>query len=224
MKKTAIIWDLDGTLLNTIEDLKNATNYVLRTFGYPERTLDEVRQFVGNGARRLFELALPQSCGEEEIDRALECFEAYYDDHCREHTGPYPGIPEALKALKEAGYPMAVVSNKPDSAVQILCRDYFGEVFTTTRGERRGCPRKPAPDMVLQTAEKLGVAPDRCIYVGDSDVDIRTAKNSGMVCLSVLWGFRDRALLEESGAEHFCDDPAKLMDTVQKLEETLHGE
>ena len=222
-KDTAIIWDLDGTLLNTIEDLKNATNYVLRTFGYPQRTLEEVRRFVGNGARRLLVLAMPESCPEEEIDRALDCFETYYDAHCREQTGPYAGIPQALRTLKEAGYPMAVVSNTPDSAVQILCRDYFGDVFTTTRGERRGCPRKPAPDMVLQTAEVLGVRPEHCIFVGDSDVDIKTAQNSGMLCLSVLWGFRDRALLEKTGGCHFCDDPADLPQTVKKLEELLHG-
>ena len=224
MKKTAIIWDLDGTLLNTIEDLKLATNHVMRTFGYPERTLDEVRRFVGNGARRLLTLAMPEGCPEEEIDRALECFERYYDAHSREHTGPYHGIPEALKVLKDQGHPMAVVSNKPDSAVQILCRDYFGDVFTTTRGEKRGCPRKPAPDMVLQTAERLGVTPAECIYVGDSDVDLHTAANSHMVCLSVLWGFRDRELLLENGAAHFCDDPVRLPQVVAALEEQIHGQ
>ena len=223
MKDTAIIWDLDGTLLNTIEDLKLATNYVLRTFGYPERTLDEVRRFVGNGARRLLQLAMPEHCSAEEIDRALACFETYYDAHCRENTGPYAGIPEALRVLRDEGYPMAVVSNKPDSAVQILCRDYFGDVFTATRGEKRGCPRKPAPDSVLQTAQVLGVEPANCIYVGDSDVDLKTAANSGMVCLSVLWGFRDRELLEQNGAVHFCEDPAQLPETLKKLEELLHG-
>ena len=221
--KTAIIWDLDGTLLDTLEDLKNATNYVLRTFGCPERTLDEVRRFVGNGARRLLVLAMPESSSGAEIDRALECFKTYYDAHCREHTGPYAGIPEALQLLKEAGYPMAVVSNKPDSAVQILCRDYFGDLFATTHGDCPGCARKPAPDLVLQTAAVLGVAPEHCIYVGDSDVDILTAANSGMICLSVLWGFRDRELLEHSGGSHFCADPADLPRAIRELEEIIHG-
>ncbi len=223
MKDTAIIWDLDGTLLNTIEDLKNATNHVLTALGYPERSVEEVRRFVGNGARRLLELALPQGCAEQEIDRAFMMFEAFYRDHCRECTGPYVGILGALRSLKEAGYPMAVVSNKPDSAVQILCKDYFGDLFTVTRGEIIGCPRKPAPDMVLQTALKLGIRPENCIYVGDSDVDVKTARNSGMRCLSVLWGFRDRQLLAESGAEHFCEAPDQLIDRIRILEESIHG-
>ena len=222
MKDTAIIWDLDGTLLNTLEDLKNANNYVMRAFGYPERSLDEVRRFVGNGARRLLEQAMPGAAADE-IDRALACFKAYYDAHCRERTAPYPGIPEALQRLHAAGYPMAVVSNKPDSAVQILCRDYFGDLFPVTHGECPGCPRKPAPDMVLQTAQRLGVGPSHCIYAGDSEVDLLTATNCGMVCLSVLWGFRDRKLLEENGGCHFCDDPGQLPRAVAELEELLHG-
>ena len=210
--KTGIIWDLDGTLMDTLEDLMDGVNYSLRKFGFPERTLPEIRRFVGNGARNL----MIRSAGiEENIDEHLAAFHEYYDVHCQDKTRPYAGIPEALEALKD--YPMAIVSNKPDVAVQPLCLQYFPGMYAT--GEIPGCPRKPAPDMVYRAMEIIGV--DRCIYVGDSEVDVRTAKNAGMPCLSVLWGFRDKEDMLAVGAEHFCE---KVEDLAAKLEEMVNGE
>lgn len=217
--KIGILWDLDGTLLNTLQDLTDATNYALRTLGYPERSIDEVRRFVGNGALRLFEQAVPAGV---DPAPALAVFRTYYDAHCLDKTAPYPGIPAALKALV-ARYPMAIVSNKPDSAVKALCAEIFPGIYA--RGESAGCPRKPAPDMVHAAAAAIGA--DTCIYVGDSEVDILTAQNAGVPCLSVLWGFRDRKTLVEAGAETFCkapgDLPAVLCEMIEK-EGTCHGQ
>ena len=208
--KIGILFDLDGTLLNTLEDLYSSTNHVLREFGYPERTLDEVRRFVGNGARRLFEQAVPSGVDPEP---ALEAFQRWYPDHCQIKTRAYDGIPEALEILKEK-YPLAIVSNKPDPAVKVLCADYFPGIFA--RGESTDCPRKPAPDMVFKAMEAIGV--ETCIYVGDSEVDVLTAQNANVPCLSVLWGFRDKADMEEVGGSVFCDNTADL---VAKLEEMM---
>jgi len=208
--KTGILFDLDGTLLNTLQDLYTSTNHVLREFGYPQRTLDEVRRFVGNGARRLFEQAVPAGVDPEP---ALEAFQRWYPNHCQIQTKAYDGIPEALEILKEK-YPLAIVSNKPDPAVKVLCADYFPGIFA--RGESTDCPRKPAPDMVFKAMEAIGV--EKCIYVGDSEVDVLTARNAGVPCLSVLWGFRDKADMEEVGGDVFCE---KTADLVKKLEEMI---
>ncbi len=207
--KTAILFDLDGTLLDTLGDIHAATNHVLRQFGYGMRTIDEVRRFVGNGARRLIEQAIPP--GEDTADAVLEAFQSYYAANCNALTAPYPGIPEALAALEK--YPLAVVSNKPDRAVRELARIYFPTLFA--RGESSDCRRKPAPDMVQKALAALDC--DRCIYVGDSEVDVETAKNAGMPCLSVTWGFRDRSALEAAGATHFCEEPRDLPACIQKL-------
>lgn len=209
MKTIGILWDLDGTLLDTLQDLADATNFALRAHGCPQRTLAEVRQFVGNGAGRLIRLAAGDHADPEAV---LATFRPYYDAHCRVNTKPYEGIPEALAALGRE-YPMAIVSNKPDSAVKLLSADYFGGIFA--RGEDADCPRKPAPDMVRQAMAAIGV--EKCIYVGDSEVDIATAKNAGVPCLSVLWGFRDRDALTAAGAEHFCETPADLPAAIEKL-------
>lgn len=207
--KTGILWDLDGTLLDTLQDLTDGTNYALRRFGYPERTLQEVRQFVGNGARNLL---IRATGGRADIDPVLEAFHEYYDVHCRDKTGPYPGIMEALEELGKK-YPMAIVSNKPDVAVKPLCDEHFPGLYA--RGEIAGCPRKPAPDMIYAAMEAIGA--ERCVYVGDSEVDIETAKNAGAVCLSVLWGFRDREVLKKAGATHFCEDPAQLVSAIEAI-------
>lgn len=206
-----ILWDLDGTLLDTLADLTDGTNFALRQFGYPERTMEEVRSFVGNGARRLIQRAVPEGA---DVDAVLEAFHTYYDSHCQIKTKPYDGI---LKALAELGekYPMAVVSNKPDSAVKPLCAQYFPGLYA--RGESTDCPRKPAPDMVFKAMEAIGA--EKCIYVGDSEVDVLTAKQAGVPCLSVLWGFRDRDEIEKAGGTYFCDDPQKLPDMIEKIEE-----
>ena len=210
---TGLLFDLDGTLLDTLEDLLDATNYALKVHGYPVRTLPELRRFVGNGARRLFEQAVPAGVDPEP---ALEAFQSWYPDHCRIQTKPYDGIPEALEILKKK-YPLAIVSNKPDAAVKVLCADYFPGIFA--RGESTDCPRKPAPDMVFKAMEAIGV--EKCIYVGDSEVDVITAQNAGVPCLSVLWGFRDKADMEEVGGNVFCENTADL---VGKLEEMIHGQ
>ena len=211
--KTGILFDLDGTLLATLEDLHDSTNHVLRELGYPERTLDEVRRFVGNGARRLIDQAVPEGV---DAQAAFDAFQNWYPSHCQIKTRAYEGIPEALEILK-AKYPIAIVSNKPDKAVKVLCADYFPGIYAI--GESTDCPRKPAPDMVYKAMRELGV--EKCIYVGDSEVDVLTAQNAGVPCLSVLWGFRDKADMEEVGGTHFCDDTGKL---VEKLEEMIHGQ
>ena len=211
--KTGILFDLDGTLLDTLDDLADAVNHTLGQFGYPQRTREEVRRFVGNGAQRLIERAVPDGA---DVDAVLAAFRTYYDVHCQVKTKPYGGIMEALAEL-EKKYPIAVVSNKPDSAVKSLCADYFPGLYA--RGESTDCLRKPAPDMVFKAMEAIGV--ERCIYVGDSEVDVLTAKNAGMPCLSVLWGFRDREEIEAEGGNCFCINTAEL---TKKLEEMIHGQ
>ena len=212
MMKTGILWDLDGTLLDTLADLTDALNYAMDRFGYPRRTMEDVRNFIGNGARRLIALSVPDGA---DVDAVLAVYKTYYDAHCQIKTRPYEGIPEALAALAQK-YPMAVVSNKPDSAVKPLCAQYFPGIFA--RGESADCPRKPAPDMLFKAMEAIGV--ETCIYVGDSDVDVLTAKAAGVPCLSVLWGFRDREEIEAVGGQNFCGDTAQL---AEKLEELING-
>lgn len=207
--KTAVIFDLDGTLLDTLGDLHNAVNHVLRQFGYPERSLEEVCRFVGNGAARLIHLAVPEGAEEAPV---LAAFQSHYRAHCDILTKPYDGIVEALSILSQH-YPLAVVSNKPDAAVKELAKIYFPQLLA--RGESTDCPRKPAPDMVFQAMAALGT--ERCVYVGDSDVDILTAKNAGVPCLSVTWGFRNQAELQEAGAEYFCHDPAELPQCIENI-------
>ncbi len=211
--KTAVLFDLDGTLLDTLGDLHSATNHVLRQFGYPERTLEEVCRFVGNGAERLIRQAVPQGADPVPV---LAAFQSYYAAHCDILTKPYNGIPQALAVLAEK-YPLAVVSNKPDRAVKELAKIYFPSLYA--RGESTDCPRKPAPDMVCKAMEAIGAA--RCVYVGDSDVDILTAKNAGVPCLSVTWGFREEEELRTAGAKHFCHDPKDLPAAIEKIMKEL---
>lgn len=208
-----ILFDLDGTLLDTLQDLTDATNYALRQHGYPERHISEIRKFVGNGAANQIRLSVPEG---EDFRPVLATYKPYYDAHCQIKTAPYPGVPEALEELRKE-YPVAVVSNKPDSAVKVLSRQYFGDIYA--RGEAPDCPRKPAPDVVYRTMEALGV--EKCVYVGDSEVDVLTAKNAGVPCLTVLWGFRDRDVLTAAGATHFCEKTENLADDVRKLIDTI---
>ena len=206
---TGILFDLDGTLLETLGDLADAVNYALTHHGYPQRTLEEVRRFVGNGAARLITLAVPEGA---DFAPVLETFHTYYRAHSQVKTRPYPGILEMLAEVR-AKYPVAVVSNKPDPAVKPLCADFFGDIYAL--GEAPGCPRKPAPDMLYKAMADLGV--DRCIYVGDSEVDVITARNAGVPCISVLWGFRDEEEIREAGGEHFCHQAADLPAIIDKL-------
>ncbi len=212
---TGILFDLDGTLLDTLEDLLDATNYALDRFGYPPRTLEELRRFVGNGAENQIRLSLPAGCGPETVQKVLAVYKPYYTAHCQVKTRPYAGILEAMDLLKET-YPIAIVSNKPDSAVKALCADCFPGFFAL--GETPDCPRKPAPDMVFQAMAAIGA--DSCVYVGDSEVDVLTAKNAGVPCLGVLWGFRDRKDIQAAGGEAFCENVSQL---AEKIEELIHG-
>ena len=207
---TGILFDLDGTLLDTLEDLLDATNYALKVHGYPERTLPELRRFVGNGAYNQMRLSVPEGTAPEKIQEVLDTYKPYYTAHCQHKTRPYEGIPEALAVLKEK-YPLAIVSNKPDAAVKALCADYFPGIYSL--GEAPDCPRKPAADMVFKAMKAIGV--DACFYVGDSEVDVATAKNAGVPCLAVTWGFRDREDL--AGADRFCDDTKNLAETLETM-------
>lgn len=209
--KTGILFDLDGTLLDTLEDLADSVNHILAANGYPARTLAEVRAFVGNGAGQLIRKAAPEGT---DVEALLAQFQRYYAGHCQIKTRPYPGILEALAELSRK-YPLAIVSNKPDAAVKALCAQYFPGI--PAMGETAQCPRKPAPDMVLRAMAELGV--ERCIYVGDSEVDIQTAHNAQVPCLSVLWGFRSRYdLLEAGGSEtRFCDSTEELVKRIEEL-------
>ena len=200
--KIGILWDLDGTLLDTLEDLADSVNHTLTRFGYPRRTMEEVRRFVGNGAYNLIRQAVPENADPAPV---FDAFHTYYNAHCQIKTKPYEGV---LMTLEELGrkHPMAVVSNKPDSAVKPLCSQYFPGLYA--RGESADCPRKPAPDMVFKAMADIGV--ETCVYVGDSEVDVLTAKSAGVPCLSVLWGFRDREEIAEAGGAYFCDAVADL--------------
>ena len=212
--KTGILFDLDGTLLNTLEDLKDAVNYVLRKYGCPERTLEEVRTFVGTGAKNLIRKALPGKENDPPLEQVLADYQVYYNAHAQVKTCPYAGVLDALAALREK-YPVAIVSNKPDVPVKALCRDYFGDVYAL--GEVEGTPRKPAPDMLYKAMADIGV--DSCVYVGDSEVDVTTAGNANVKCLSVTWGFRDEECLRQAGGRYFCHDPKKLCDALEELME-----
>lgn len=208
--KKALIFDLDGTLLDTLEDLRDSVNYALRLCGCPERSLEEVRAFVGNGAELLVRRALPE--GHPGFQEAFAAFKAHYADNCRNKTAPYADILEALEALGKK-YSLAIVSNKPDFAVKALCAEMFPGI--PAWGEMPGIPRKPAPDMLRRALEELGA--QECVYIGDSEVDVLTAKNAGAKCLSVTWGFRDEAALAAAGAEHFCRSPRELEHAMERM-------
>lgn len=215
MKYMIAIFDLDGTILNTLEDLADSTNYALKTHGYPERTMDEVRQFVGNGIRKLMERAVPEGTPVEEIDRVHETFTAHYKVHCADKTRPYDGIMELLQNLKKDGCKLAVVSNKADYGVQELCKQYFDGVFDFAVGEREGIRKKPAPDSVNEVLKTLGCSRDRAVYIGDSDVDIQTAANAQMDHIIVEWGFRDVQFLISQGAKVLVEKPEEILEIVE---------
>ena len=188
----------------------------LAQFDCPARTLAELRTFVGNGARNQIRLSLPGRDDDPDLDEVLAFYKEYYSGHCQNKTAPYPGVMEALAELGKE-FPLAIVSNKPDAAVKTLCAQYFPGVYAL--GEAADCPRKPAPDMVFKAMKEIGV--ESCIYVGDSEVDIRTAKNADVPCVSVLWGFRDRDVLEAEGGAHFC---GTMEDMVSLIRELSHGQ
>lgn len=210
--KKAVIFDLDGTLLNTLDDLADSTNYALSRFGYPTRTIDEVRQFVGNGVAKLIERAIPEGKNNPNFEKCLAIFKENYAQNMYNKTVPYNGIIEMLSNLKSKGIKIAVVSNKFDLAVKELCKKYFeGFIdFAAGENEAQGIKKKPAPDTVISVLNEFNFAPEDAVYVGDSDVDIMTAKNSKMPCISVTWGFRDEKFLLENGATILINAPSEI--------------
>lgn len=206
MKKNinTIIFDLDGTLLNTLDDLHACFNYAIKSFGYPERTLDEIRSFVGNGMKTALKRALPDSVCDEELDKIVNFFRPYYKENMLKLTKPYDGVVELLKTLKEKGYKIAVVSNKYDEEVKNLCKNFFGEYIDIAIGENVDVRKKPEIDGVLKAVKELNSTLEESIFIGDSDVDILTARNANIPCISVLWGFRDKAFLENKGGKFFA--------------------
>lgn len=214
MNYDVFIFDLDGTLLNTLDDLAASTNYALQQYGMATRSLDDIRSFVGNGVRKLIERAVPGGDNNPQFEQVFDTFRQHYLQHSLDHTRPYDGITETLGALRRQGKRVAVVSNKMYAATGELCRHFFPNTVEVAIGEHEGegIRKKPAPDTVIEALRQLGVGKERAVYVGDSDVDILTARNSGLPCISVLWGFRDRTFLAAHGATTFVTHPRQLLD------------
>ena len=205
----AVVFDLDGTLLDTLDDLHASVNFALDSHGLKPRTKDEVRAFIGNGVKKLVQRA----SNREEVDELLATFKAHYGEHCKDKTKPYDGVMETLALLQERGVKLAVVSNKADFAVKLLAKEYFEGLIDVAVGENEGAGirKKPAPDSLLAVMETLGADKESTLYVGDSEVDIQTAQNAGVDCLSVLWGFKDKAFLMENGGKFFVETPKEIL-------------
>ena len=214
MNYTTILFDLDGTILDTGEDLQHSLNHVLEKYGMPPRSLADTRRFLGNGIRRLIELGAGEGVSADTLDAMFSDFKAYYRLHCLDRTRPYEGIVPLLTSLREAGAKTAVVSNKADFAVQSLAERFFPGLFDFAVGEREGIRRKPCPDSVLEALSRLNADRERAVYIGDSEVDIATARNAGLPCLSVTWGFRSQEALLESGAERLVHSPEELREII----------
>lgn len=214
MRYDLAIFDMDGTILNTIEDLCDSTNYALETNGYAKRTLEEVKSFVGNGIRKLIEKAVPKGCNESDVSRVFETFKEYYACHCAVKTAPYNGIIATINELKHMGVKVAVVSNKANFAVQSLCEDYFSGLFDYAIGEKEGMNRKPYPDMVNEVLDKLAIKRERAVYIGDSEVDLKTSQNAQMDVIMVGWGFREKDYILELGAPFVIDSPDEIISII----------
>ncbi len=215
--RKAIIFDLDGTLLNTLTDLANGCNHALETLGLPTHPEESYKYFVGSGRDYLIRSALGEHLTQERFDQALALNDAYYSAHGQDVTAPYDGILPLLERLKEAGIACAVVSNKPHQFCQTLIPQYFGDLLFPAFGCVDGTPPKPAPHRVLEAMEVLGVSPQETVYVGDTSIDMKTAKNSGLTAIGVLWGFREAAELVESGADHLCETVDDLEALIKRL-------
>ena len=210
MKYKAVLFDLDGTVMNTIDDLNDSVNATLRHFSMPEITLADTMRFIGNGARRLMEQAVPEGTGEELFGQVLEYYKDWYQHHCMIKTAPYDGVTELMHTLKDAGVRQVIISNKPDPATREIAEKWFSGLTDFVIGEGPGLRRKPWPDMADAAVERLGLDKSECVLIGDSEVDVITAKNAGLDCISVLWGFRDRQTLTDAGASVFAAAPAEL--------------
>lgn len=209
MRYKAVICDLDGTLLNTLEDLMDSVNYGLEIYGRQKINLEQTRRFVGNGVAKLVERAASEADSKEQAE-ILEKFRYYYDKHSKDKTKPYEGILDMLRRLKQEGLKLAIVSNKINSAVGLLAEEYFPNLIDVAIGETEDVPKKPAPDMIYKALKELGVEKKDAVFIGDSDVDVETGLNSGIDMITVLWGFRDREELEEAGATVFIEKPEEL--------------
>ena len=218
-KYDAILFDLDGTLLDSLEDMKDSVNHVMREFGFPEHTTEEIRTFVGNGIRRLIERSVPEDTDPRTCEAALKVYRSYYNDHCMIKTKPYDGVPELLAALKKEGFAMAIVSNKNEEAVEEMREHYFGDLVPLAFGQSDAVPKKPDPSMVYAAADRLGIPKERCIYVGDSEVDIETAKNAGIDCITCLWGFREKEFLLAEGARVLAEAAEDILRVVVEEKE-----
>jgi len=214
MKYKLAVFDLDGTILDTLEDLADSVNYALTERGLPVRTIDEVRQFVGNGIRKLIERAVPSGTSDGVTDAVFEAFSEYYKVHCKDKTKPYDGIIKVLSSLRQKGIFTAVVSNKADFAVQILCEDFFTGMFDFTVGEKMGIRKKPYPDSLIAVVDEIGVSLGETVYIGDSDVDLETAGNAGVDVIMVSWGFRDEEFLRRCGAEFVIHKPEEILEYI----------
>ena len=215
MNENSVIFDLDGTLLDTLDDLLNSVNYILKKNGFPERSAAEIRRFLGNGARDLMRRSVPESIEGDAFEKILAEYVEYYNAHSKIETKPYPGVLELLSELKKNGIKTSVVSNKPDMTVKELCKEYFGDRLDFALGDRADISRKPSADPLLFAMNELGC--ESAVYVGDSEVDILTAKNAGLPCISLTWGFRDKELLEEYGAKAFASNCDELKRQIFKL-------
>ena len=217
MKYTTIVFDCDGTLLDTLTDLRNAVNYVLCAHDLPERSVPEVKAALGNGVAHLMRQSLPDSISEAEFNTYLDEFKAYYGEHLQDYTVPYPGMLDVLDTLRAKGYKLAIVSNKIQEGITPLNKEYFGDRLPVAIGERPGLQRKPAPDMVLQVLKELGSTQDESIYIGDSEVDVATAKNSGLLCIGVTWGFRDEQLHKDLGVKYIARKAEDIVTIIEAL-------
>lgn len=213
--KNAAVFDMDGTILNTLDDLMDSTNFALKNNGLKERSLEEIRFFVGNGIQKLIERAVPQGTSKEVFEKVFADFKSHYKIHCADKTSYYDGIPSVIQTLRKMGVKTAVVSNKADFAVQELVEVYFKGLFDVALGEKTGVSKKPSPDMVNAALSVLGVEKESAFYIGDSDVDFETAKNSSLDFIGVSWGFRGRKFLENLGSKNIIDSPCELLKFFQ---------
>lgn len=215
MKYNTIIFDLDGTLLNTLDDIADSVNIMLEREGYPTRTREDVREFIGNGAKNLVRKALPETASEETVTRCLAIYRKIYLDNMFQKTGPYEGIDKTLKELKGLGVKLGVVSNKPHDATREMCEFYFGGILDAVIGDNPERKKKPSPDNIFEIMKLMGADKAKTLYVGDSDVDMETAKNSGLDCAGVTWGYRSEETLTEHGADYIIEEPGQLIRLIE---------
>ncbi len=218
MKKIdTVVFDMDGTLLDTLEDITDSVNYIMNRYGFPARTLQDVKKFLGNGAARLMALSIPQGLDNPQYDRCFDEFGNYYKENMQKKTSPFPKVLTLLDALSRSGYKLAIVSNKIDQAVRDLNQKYFGKYIKVAIGESDYIKRKPAPDSVFNALEQLRSSVSRTVYLGDSEVDIKTARNAGVIAVGVVWGNRDGQFLLNEGADYIINTPMELFDLLETL-------